>query len=335
MCKCEGCRIGFAIDLGVGSLEGGGSLEKPAAIAVVAAGKQRHGPLGGKMRNRKRAKCRKYSKSRLDPLVIGRPAFPCSLMPQPQYIVADTASGYSKTIPFAISPLRSFRESPLPSRQNNGSVRHARGLCRARDDRRSCTAPASGSASGRWSSPCHPPRRSPAAAGSASRSAWKRPPASRPNNAVSAVIITGRTRLAAPSMMALLQAAPLGASALKHEIISSPSMIATPKSEMKPTAAEMLKLVSGQVQGPDPADRQGEHIADALPRRQATSGTPNTRARRSVPARAARSTVRRASAPCISSNSPHQTARYGRLEQVLRSSPGHRPLRRPGHGRER
>ena len=38
-------------------------------------------------------------------------------------------------------------------------------------------------------------------------------------------------------------AVPEIAALLKYEISSSPSMMATPKSEMKPTAAEMLKLV--------------------------------------------------------------------------------------------
>ena len=37
-------------------------------------------------------------------------------------------------------------------------------------------------------------------------------------------------------------------------------MIATPKSEMKPTAAEMLKCVPVSQQRPDAAHRQGQHV---------------------------------------------------------------------------
>jgi len=61
--------------------------------------------------------------------------------------------------------------------------------------------------------------------------------------AVSAVIIIGRTRLPAPSKIASRSGRPCPRSALKYEIDSRPSMMATPKIEMKPTAAEMLKFV--------------------------------------------------------------------------------------------
>ena len=37
-------------------------------------------------------------------------------------------------------------------------------------------------------------------------------------------------------------------------------MMATPKIEMKPTAAEMLKLVPVRQQRPDAAHRQAEHV---------------------------------------------------------------------------
>ncbi len=36
--------------------------------------------------------------------------------------------------------------------------------------------------------------------------------------------------------------------------------MATPKIEMKPTAAEMLKFVPVEQEGPDPTDRQVDHV---------------------------------------------------------------------------
>ena len=65
----------------------------------------------------------------------------------------------------------------------------------------------------------------------------------RPRMAVIAVIITGRTRLREPWMMASCTGSPSARRALKYEISSRPSMMAIPKSETKPTAAETLKLV--------------------------------------------------------------------------------------------
>ena len=65
----------------------------------------------------------------------------------------------------------------------------------------------------------------------------------RPSMAVSAVIITGRTRLPAPCMIASWSGRPWARRALKYEISSKPSMMAIPKRETKPTAAAILKLV--------------------------------------------------------------------------------------------
>ena len=61
----------------------------------------------------------------------------------------------------------------------------------------------------------------------------------RPSAAVSEVMTTGRTRSSAPRITASRTGSPLGRIWLKYEIRSTPSCTATPKIEMKPTAAEI------------------------------------------------------------------------------------------------
>ena len=84
----------------------------------------------------------------------------------------------------------------------------------------------------------------------------------RPKMAVRAVIITGRTRFSAPCRMASSSGSPCNRIWLKYEISSSPSMIATPKIEMNPTAAEMLKLVPVKQQGPNAAQRERDDVGE-------------------------------------------------------------------------
>ena len=66
---------------------------------------------------------------------------------------------------------------------------------------------------------------------------------SRPRMAVSEVIATGRSLSSAPRVTASRTVAPEARIWLKYEIRRTPFCTATPKIEMNPTAAEMLKLV--------------------------------------------------------------------------------------------
>ena len=55
------------------------------------------------------------------------------------------------------------------------------------------------------------------------------------------VITTGRTRFSAPCMIASRRGKPWARSVLKYDTSNRPSMIATPNSDTKPTAAEVKK----------------------------------------------------------------------------------------------
>ena len=130
-------------------------------------------------------------------------------------------------------------------------------------------------------------------------------------------------------------AAPAARSALNDETSSSPFMMATPRIEMKPTAAEMLKLRPGQQQRPDAAQRHGDARWRRPRARRAASGTPGRAGRRSAPA----------TATTISEQPPlgllhllelaAPLGAVGGLDQRVRPSPGPRPRCWPGRGRGR
>ena len=59
-----------------------------------------------------------------------------------------------------------------------------------------------------------------------------------------------------PADHGLADGSPVARIWLKYEIRSTPFWTATPKIEMNPTAAEMLKVRAGQLQGPDAPHRR-------------------------------------------------------------------------------
>ena len=118
----------------------------------------------------------------------------------------------------------------------------------------------------------------------ASRSASRAPPAagrrSPPAPSSSPAGPAGRSRRISASSSAM----PCARRRLKAETNSSPFMTATPRIEMKPTAGRDVEVQPGELQGPDAAERHGQHVGEHHRRRRAASGTPGRAARRSAPA---------------------------------------------------
>ena len=84
----------------------------------------------------------------------------------------------------------------------------------------------------------------------------------KPSAATSAVISTGRRRVAQPSRIARSTGAPSARSWRMNDTITRPLSTATPESAMKPTPAEIENGMPAQPQREDAAGQRERHAAE-------------------------------------------------------------------------
>ena len=127
----------------------------------------------------------------------------------------------------------------------------------------------------------------------------------KPSEATSAVISTGRRRVSAPSWMAASSGRPCSRNCRMKAIITSPLSTATPLSAMKPTAAEIDSgIPRNHSASTPPVSAKGMPENTSSPSR-ALPNIANSKAKTS-PSATGTTTRRRSLADCRFSNCPPQ-----------------------------